>query len=427
LSTSRGTAATAHHNRGGLDAVAFTAMIALDVQQVLIAVRVKEGWSVRGAAAVAGARAARPSLLWGAEDLPVGTPRSVRVEPMDAGKWRLSVPRRGRRVRHDRPDDMLAMTCRCADGSTVLLVIDQPRHAYACERLKDLQWAVADAVVAEDERHREQLRESLHGREDERRRWARELHDETLQELGALQVLLTSVRRDSGNGRAADKADLHAAIDQAADLIGAQIVSLRHLINELRPSALDELGLRPPLEALAERTEQLTQMHVDMQVSLPYADGRVATRLLPDIELAIYRVVQEALTNAARHSHGTRARVVVIEAGGQVRVEVSDNGTGTGHMTGFGIEGMRERATLAGGQLDVLPYGDGDHAVGPGTTVRMVVPALRREASGRSRSQNDGDRQRSKPRYRHYGWRRSRQPEESRTPWMRKVRKFRGG
>lgn len=427
MSTSRGAAATAHHNRGGLDAVAFTAMMALDARQVLIAVRAKEGWSVRGAAAVAGAGAARPSLLWGAEDVPVGTPRSVRVEPVDAGKWRLSVPRWGRRVRHDRPDDMLAMTCGCADGSTVLLVIDQPKHAYARERLNDLQWAVADAVVAEDERHRERLRESLQGREDERRRWARELHDETLQELGALQVLLTSVRRDSGNGRAADKADLHAAIDQAADLISAQIVSLRHLINELRPSALDELGLRPPLEALAERTEQLTQMHVDMQVSLPYADGRVATRLLPDIELAIYRVVQEALTNAARHSHGNRARVVVIEAGGQVRVEVSDNGTRTGHTTGFGIEGMRERATLAGGQLEVLPYGDGDHAAGPGTTVRMVVPALRRDAPGRSRSQNDGDRQRPKPRYRHYRWRRSRQPEESRTPRMRKVRKFRRG
>jgi signal transduction histidine kinase len=250
--------------------------------------------------------------------------------------------------------------------------------------------------------------------------------DETLQQLGALQVLLTSARRDSGNGSAADKTDLHAAIDQAAELIGAQIVSLRHLINELRPSALDELGLRPPLEALAERTEQLTQMHVDMQVSLPYADGRVATRLLPDIELAIYRVVQEALTNAARHSHGSRTRVVVAEEGGQVRVEVSDNGTGTGHMTGFGIEGMRERATLAGGQLEVLPYGNGEHAAGTGTTVRMVVPALRREAPTRTRTENDGGRQLSALRYRHYRWRRS-QPEESRTPRMRKVRKFRGG
>jgi hypothetical protein len=160
---------------------------------------------------------------------------------------------------------------------------------------------------------------------------------------------------------------------------------------------------------------------------LPYADGRVATRLLPDIELAIYRVVQEALTNAARHSHGSRTRVVVAEEGGQVRVEVSDNGTGTGHMTGFGIEGMRERATLAGGQLEVLPYGDGEQAAGPGTTVRMVVPALRWEAPPRTRTENDGDRQPSAPRYRHYRWHRFRQPEESRTPRMRKVRKFRGG
>jgi signal transduction histidine kinase len=426
MSTSRGMAAPASHNHGALDAVAFTAMMALEAQQVLIAVRVGEGWSVRSAAAAAGAGAGRPSLLCGAADLPVGTPSSVRVEPMDDGTWRLSVPRWGGRVRHDRPDHRLALTGQCPNGSTVLLVVDQPKHAYSREQLKDLQWAVADAVVAEDERHRERLRESLQGREDERRRWARELHDETLQQLGALQVLLTSARRDSGNGSAADKTDLHAAIDQAAELIGTQIVSLRHLINELRPSALDQLGLRPPLEALAERTEQLTQMHVEMQVSLPYADGRAATRLLPDIELAIYRVVQEALTNAARHSHGSRTRVVVAEEGDQVRVEVSDNGTGTGHMTGFGIEGMRERATLAGGQLEVLPCGNGEHAAGTGTTVRMVVPALRREAPTRTRTENDGDRQLSAPRYRHYRWRRS-QPEESRTPRMRKVRKFRGG
>jgi hypothetical protein len=100
----------------------------------------------------------------------------------------------------------------------------------------------------------------------------------------------------------------------------------------------------------------------------------------------------------------------VAEEGGQVRVEVTDNGTGTGHMTGFGIEGMRERTTLAGGQLEVLPNGDGEHAAGPGTTVRMVVPALRREAPTRTRTENDGDGQRSAPRYRHYRWRRSRQP-----------------
>src|SRR4029453_2349554 len=93
MSTSRGMAAAASHNRGALDAVAFTAMMALDARQVLIAVRVKEGWSVRGAAAVAGAGAARPSLLWGAEDMPVGTPRSVGAEPVDDGKWRVSVPR----------------------------------------------------------------------------------------------------------------------------------------------------------------------------------------------------------------------------------------------------------------------------------------------------------------------------------------------
>jgi hypothetical protein len=159
----------AHRSRGALDAVAFTAMMALEARQLLIGVRVREGWSVRGAAAVAGAGADRPSLLCGAAELPAGTPSSVRVEPTESGGWQLSVPRWSRRVGHDRPGQLLALSSRCVDGSTVLLV-DQPTRVYSRGRLHDVQWAVADAVVAEDEQHRKQLREWLQGREDERRR-----------------------------------------------------------------------------------------------------------------------------------------------------------------------------------------------------------------------------------------------------------------
>lgn len=227
----------------------------------------------------------------------------------------------------------------------------------------------------------QQLRGGLQEREEERRRWARELHDETLQQMGALQVLLTSTLRTAGaTGQAHDV--VVNALQTATDMLNAQINALRHLITELRPATLDELGLSAPLHALARRTEQLTGLPVEVHVSLRYSDGQLSTRLLPDVEVAVYRVVQEALTNASRHSGATQARISVIEDDHKVCVEVSDNGTGIHRIStapGFGITGMQERALLAGGQLQVVPGvahdGDKGHR---GTVIRLVVPAAHR-------------------------------------------------
>jgi signal transduction histidine kinase len=266
-------------------------------------------------------------------------------------------------------------------GPPVMLLATAVTAQVAHERMGLLLEAAAVVVETVERRHRDRLRESLQEREEERRRWARELHDETLQQLGALQVLLTTVRQQPDSPVEFSRKRIDDALDLAVELVSSQIVSLRHLINELRPAALDELGLRPPLEALAERTEQLTGMRVEMCVSLPYADGLASTRLVPDVELAVYRVVQEALTNAARHSGGTVAWVRVVEDGDEVRVEVSDNGAGVQRLTGFGLDGMRERALLAGGRLDICQRPDD---VGGGTTVRLVVPASHRHEVGRA-------------------------------------------
>lgn len=220
------------------------------------------------------------------------------------------------------------------------------------------------------------IRESLHEREAERRRWARELHDETLQQLGALQVLLTSAVSRGRTPDDADRGGLIEAVRQATDLVAAQIAGLRHLISDLRPAALDDLGLTPALQALARRTEQLSGISVGLQVSLRYADGVINTRLLPDIELAVYRVIQEALTNIRRHSSATRVTVTVVEDDETVVAEISDNGTGfdAERAAGFGLSGMRERAELAKGTLEVTAATAGGH----GTTVRLVVPARHR-------------------------------------------------
>jgi signal transduction histidine kinase len=252
--------------------------------------------------------------------------------------------------------------------------------------MEDLLHAAEDAVWAELDGDRQRLRAVLQEREEERRRWARELHDETLQQLGALQVLLTSARRSAGSGPSADVGRLLESVDVGVDLLAGQIASLRHLITELRPAALDELGLRAPLHALAERTEALTGIRVSVEVSLRYADGEITTRLLPDIELAVYRVVQEALTNAGRHSGAQRAWVSVLERDGEVTVEVGDDGAGMADGSrsgaGFGVRGMKERARLAGGRLDVLSVNraqpPGAASQTSGTVVRMVVPATHR-------------------------------------------------
>jgi two-component system, NarL family, sensor histidine kinase DevS len=267
-------------------------------------------------------------------------------------------------------------TAGSASGGRVLLVVagttPSPPDEHVVRHLLDTAAAV---VSAERSAVFGTIRESLHEREEERRRWARELHDDTLQQLGALQVLLTSALAGAPqtDPRCTGLVD---AVRLATELVAGQIGNLRQLITELRPAALDDLGLTPPLQALARRTEQLSGIRVTVHASLRYADGIVGTRLMPDVELAVYRVVQEALTNIRRHSTATRATVTVVEDDDTVVAEISDDGQGfdPDRAAGFGLSGMRERAELAQGTLEVLPAGTD----GRGTTVRLVVPARHR-------------------------------------------------
>ena len=112
-----------------------------------------------------------------------------------------------------------------------------------------------------------------------------------------------------------------------------------------------------------------------MTIDLDYESGRQSTRLAPEVESAIYRVVQEALANVVKHAHATRAEITVVEGDGEVMVEIRDDGRGLGSSdtsgTGLGLAGMRERVTLLGGRLDVLSGPAG------GTTVCAALPVLR--------------------------------------------------
>ena len=250
--------------------------------------------------------------------------------------------------------------------------VDGPEFRVEDERLLLAAAAsAATAVATAQSLQRERLRRSLAAAEEERRRWARELHDETLQALGALRVLLSSARRST------DVAALHATLETAVGQLADEISSLRALITELRPAALDELGLRPALEALFNRARGSPGLQVVTTVELEHGAGTREMRLAPDVEIAIYRTVQESLTNATKHAGARSVDVVVVERGGEVEIAVRDDGTGfdvDAPTGGFGLTGMRERISLAGGRLEIISSGHG-------TAVLASVPSVRARAA----------------------------------------------
>jgi signal transduction histidine kinase len=188
--------------------------------------------------------------------------------------------------------------------------------------------------------------------------------------MAGLRVMLSTARR-GGGGEETDR-----LISQAIERVDITIAEMRRLIADLRPAALDELGLAPALEALVERLTWGEVLDVDLEIDLAYATGHHPTRLLSQIEDTVYRLVQEALNNAARHAGTDRATVEVTEAGESIRVRISDSGRGfdpAAETDGFGLLGMRERVTMAGGTLKV------ESAPGGGTAVSAVLPARHRD------------------------------------------------
>ncbi len=215
--------------------------------------------------------------------------------------------------------------------------------------------AVATARTVEEQR----LRDAMRAAEEERRRWARELHDDTLQGLGGLRMLLSAAARGD------DPERLRVAVAQAVGRIEEEIDSLRGLIRELRPAALDELGPAAAIEGLAARTAEREGIGVTADVQLS------ATRYAPEIETALYRIVQEAVTNAVRHAGATRVAIAVGDGDGCVRIAIGDDGRGFDPAAcgdgGLGLTGMRERVALLHGELEIS-------SSGAGTTVAAAIP-----------------------------------------------------
>jgi signal transduction histidine kinase len=244
------------------------------------------------------------------------------------------------------------------------------------DALKAFAASVAQRLAAERSVEIERLRHGIQARERERTRWAREIHDESIQGMGALRLKLASARDLDDAGA------LKEGVDAVLEGLGHEIDGLRHLITELRPAALDDLGLEAALQALARRAQAIDGLDVGIEMDLGGESGSAdgdGRRLDAELESTIYRIVQEALTNVSRHAQASKALVSISERDGVVYAAVTDDGRGLpgaerlgprgdGLEGGFGMSGMRERAELVGGELEFGP------APGGGTTVRLVVP-----------------------------------------------------
>jgi signal transduction histidine kinase len=169
-------------------------------------------------------------------------------------------------------------------------------------------------------------------------------------------VILSSAQRSH------DLASLSEAVELAGELIGTEIDNIRALITELRPASLDELGLGPALEALFERRRATHGIPIEAMLELSHGAANPADRLDPELETVLYRLVEEALNNALGHAQPSAVRVKVRQDEREVSATVRDDGSGFDDSqltSGFGLPGMRARAMLWGGTLEVASSSTG--------------------------------------------------------------------
>lgn len=215
-----------------------------------------------------------------------------------------------------------------------------------------------------DRQHAEVLQRVIAAQEEERKRIARELHDHTGQWLTSLMI---GLRRLEAKQMPEDERQALAELQRSAN---RALEELHHLIFELRPSVLDDLGLVVALQRYMEDFARRTGIHLEMEL-----EALAGVRLEPALEIALYRIVQEALTNVARHARATTASVLLQCRADSLLLIVEDDGCGfvvpeIGADDGehFGLMGMQERVALVGGKLTI------ESSPGAGTTIYVEVP-----------------------------------------------------
>jgi signal transduction histidine kinase len=214
-------------------------------------------------------------------------------------------------------------------------------------------------------RLRQMSSQVLNAQEEERKRIARELHDDTAQALTSVLVRLRLLQRSAMDERA------RAALAELRDLTGATLEGVRRMAIDLRPPMLDDLGLQAALQAHVEDFSRR------WPVKATFTSGRLG-RLPPEVELVLYRIVQEALSNVAKHANASRVEARLTRKGRTLRMMIEDDGCGFdveaikgSRESGLGLFGMEERLALIGGTLRV------ESAPGGGTRVSADVPLPR--------------------------------------------------
>jgi signal transduction histidine kinase len=199
--------------------------------------------------------------------------------------------------------------------------------------------------------------------EEERRRLARELHDELGQSLTAVNAYLWLIEKELPESQATQR----GRAGEARRLVSKTLAEMRELSHLLRPSTLDDLGLVPSLDS---HLKAFADQH---QIATSFTADDLPERMPAAVETALYRITQEALTNVARHSGARRVRVTLARAGGELRLEIADDGRGLpvragGPRSGNGLVGIRERVHALGGTMTI-----GSES-GVRLSVRMPLP-----------------------------------------------------
>jgi signal transduction histidine kinase len=271
-------------------------------------------------------------------------------------------------------------------GTLWVFARNEVRHVSAGELafLKALADQAAQAIanarlyetLQEEQRARAQLLDkTITAQEDERKRIARELHDQTSQDLAALMLSLDTC----GLGVAMGRSGLEEHLETAKSIAKTMLGNTRRLINDLRPSLLDDLGLAAAIAWYGEQRLQPMGVVLDLQYD------EMQGRLPGFLETALFRITQEALTNVVRHADASRVDVVLRVEDHAAFLTVRDNGKGVqdsaktsarGEEQGLGLLGMRERVTILGGEMRV------ESAPGRGMAVTVTVPVPPQENHG---------------------------------------------
>lgn len=236
----------------------------------------------------------------------------------------------------------------------------RPLHAASPGEIGSLERAFNRMIDRLEAERRQAGARALQAREEERQRIARGLHDEVGQTMTGVLFLLKQLAQQAAPSQ-------RAPLEEAQEAIRTNLDEVRRIAQELRPEALDHLGLASAVNnlarAFARRTNVAVERHIDPQLG----------ELDSSVELVLYRVAQESLTNVARHSNATQVRLDLSRNGNSVVLRLADNGEGFDepHIEGGGLRGIRENALIVGGALAIKPSPTG------GVELRLEVPSSR--------------------------------------------------